>query len=112
MKFSLENYTDEQVNAVLESADLCAAIELWTHKDWHTYSAIRDVLLSLLRAGYGELVERRHVQFMYFITSHLYPRCKQLSGRRLFEADLPEMDDRQTEAWNRASSDEVWSVPL
>ena len=70
MNFNLENYTDDQIRVALTSADIATAIELWEEKGWDTYSKTRDVLRSLLRAGYWDLIETRHAQFMYF---HHYP---------------------------------------
>ena len=112
MHYNLKNYTDDEVYAVLESADIETAIELWKLKDWRMYSETCQVLLALLRSGHQDQVERRHVQFMYFITTHLYPRAFHLSGRQLFKADLPQMDARQQAAWERASSDLLWDDEL
>ena|ERR1700690_2772149 len=113
MNYGLENYTDDEVAAVLESADIGTAIELWKEKDWDTYSATRDVLRSLLRAGYGELIETRNVQFMYFVTTHLYARSPfAVTDSRLFQIDLPKMTRKQEASWARATVGEFWSVSL
>ncbi|MGA7194078.1 MAG: hypothetical protein WBW94_10640 [Anaerolineales bacterium] len=113
MNYNLEKYTDDQVSAVLKSADIGTAIELWEEGDWDTYSKTCDVLRSLLRAGYGDVIETRHVQFMYFITTHLYSRFPfKITDSRLFQIDLPAMTREQDATWARSTIGEFWTETL
>lgn len=90
MQYELQNYTEEKIQAALDAANIDTAIGLWKAKDWLTYSRTRDALIALLRAGHGEEVRLPHLQFIYFVNSHLLQQfSKRTSDERMFLADSP-----------------------
>ncbi len=113
MRYDLQDYTEDQIQAALESANIDAAIELWKAKDWPTYSRIRDVLISLLRAGRGDDVQLPHIQFIYFVNTHLQPYVGQyLSNRLVFARDLPPGRSIGDAVWMRATLGEFFREVL
>lgn len=113
MRYELWNYTEEQIQAALDAANIDVAIELWKAKDWPTYSRTRDVLIALLRAGRGDEVQLPHLQFIYFVNTHLQRHtCGYMPDRTVFARDLPKGRSIGDALWVRATKGEFFSEVL
>lgn len=100
-----KHYTEQEALVALESADVETAIALWKAKDWVTYEAMRDVLLGFLRAGCSDLITTRHIQFIYFVQTHLQTyRHGVESDRQIFMADPATKTCICAARWDFASS--------
>lgn len=113
MRYDLKNYTEEQIQAAIDAANIDTAIELWKAKDWAVYSRTRDVLVSLLRAGRGDEVGLPQIQFMYFIVTHLQPyACDRMPDWKVFARDLPRGRSIGDAVWMRATLGEFFREML
>jgi hypothetical protein len=113
MQYDLQNYTEEEIQMALGSANVDVAIELWRAKEWVVYSRIRNVLLGLIRGGRGDDVRIPHMQFIFFVNTHLYPRFPELwSDQRMFMSDLPKGRSTSEPSWDVATRGAFWSVRL
>lgn len=45
------SYHSEEIQIAIAAATVEDAIELWKAKDWQTYKARRDLLVSVIRGG-------------------------------------------------------------
>lgn len=113
MQYEPMNYTEDQIQVALDTADIDTAIELWKAKDWLTYSRTRNTLIALLRAGRGDEVRLPHIQFIYFVNTHLQPYVGQyLSNRLVFARDLPPGRSIGDAVWMRATLGEFFREVL
>lgn len=106
----IHDYTDEQIQVAL-TVDIEAAIALWKKKDWQSYRATRSVLMSLLRSQRSAEFKRKHLQYAYFINTHLYPLfgCN-WSERLMFTSDLPVNRSINKAAWDIATREEFFDA--
>lgn len=95
------------------TVNIQTAITLWEAKDWQTYKATRDALLTLIRSGRGDEVGIEQMQFIYFINTHLRPRLPGLKADSiLFKMDLPPTRPRGDKAWEIATEGAFWHEVL
>ena len=112
MQLDVSNYNQNQI-AVALTANIQTAIALWEAKDWRTFKATRDALLTLLRCGLSDKVGVDQMQFIYFLTTHLrYRFVMPLIDERLFMADLPPTHPIGDKAWNIASAGAFWGLAM
>jgi len=113
MRYDLQNFTEQQIQAALDAANIDAAIELWKAKDWPAYSRTRDVLIAVLRARRGDEVQLPHLQFIYFVHTHLQPHIGgYMPDRSVFARDLPGGRSIGDALWVRATKGEFFSEVL
>lgn len=113
MRYDLQNYTEEQIQAALDAANVDTAIELWKAKDWPVYSQTRCVLVALLRAGRGDEVQLPQLQFIYFVNTHLQPYVSHyMPDWKVFGRDLPRGRSIGDAVWVRATKGEFFSEVL
>jgi hypothetical protein len=86
MTFNIEGYTDEQLQAALDFANIDNAIELWHRKDWATYQETRKTLWARFPRG--------------------------LTEWRMFTSDLPPGRSTDEPSWAVATAGEFWNVIL
>jgi hypothetical protein len=83
--------SDRTQQIALRIADLDLAIWLWQMKDWRAYKALQGSSVDVLKQRRLELIEPRHIQFIWFVNSHLRTHMPMgLSSQQMFETDLPE----------------------
>jgi hypothetical protein len=113
MRHDLQNYTEQQIQAALDAANIDTAIDLWKAKDWPVYSRTRNVLVALLRAGRGEEVKLSQLQFIYFVNTHLQPYVGHyMPDWKVFARELPPGRSIGDAVWVRATKGEFFSDVL
>ncbi len=114
MKFNIEGYTDEQLQAALDFANIDNAIELWRRKDWATYQETRKALWAIKREiRFCGFIGTPQIQFTWFIFTHLRPRFpRSLTEWRMFTSDLPPGRSTDEPSWAVATAGEFWNVTL
>jgi hypothetical protein len=113
MRYNIQNYTEEQIQAALDAADIDTAIELWKAKDWQLYSRVRDTLVAMLRAGRGDELKLPQIQFIYFMNTHLQRHFSYyLPDWKVFTRDLPRGQSIGDAAWTRATKGDFFSEVL
>lgn len=113
MRYDLKSYTEEQIKAAIDAANIDTAIELWKAKDWPVYSQTRSVLVALLRARRGGEVQLPQLQFIYFVNTHLQPHVGQyMPDWKVFTRDLPRGRSIGDAVWMKATKGEFFSEVL
>lgn len=108
-----QNHTEEQIQDALEAATIGTAIKLWETRDWPSYMARRDLLVSLIRSGEGDRVGLPHMQFIYFVNTHLRPLWPgRTRDQHVFLSGLPEGRGITDTSWQTATKGDFWSIPL
>lgn len=109
----LSTNDDHNQTNTATTVNIQTAIALWEAKDWQTYKATRDALLTLIRSGCGDQVSIEQMQFIYFIITHLRPRLPGLRADSvLFKMDLPPARSSGDTAWKIATEGAFWHEVL
>jgi hypothetical protein len=112
MHLDINNDNQNQINTAL-TVSIQTAIALWQAKDWQTYKATREALLTVIRSGQSDKVGKEQMQFIYFIDTHLRSRfVSPMAARSMFAHDLPLKNLMTDRAWNTATEGIFWDEEL